>query len=122
MAKAHQPVSGVIILTVSGGYQSQKMGLFPLTHHLGGDFDHGKIMRPEFWAWNTFESKGQPPADNLRNSAKKSSSVPGTAFPSFETLISVRVCFCLEGTLVSLTQRVEPQPPVTCKGIKGTKP
>ena len=30
-----------------GGYQSQKMGLFPLTYHLGGDFGHGKIMRPE---------------------------------------------------------------------------
>ena len=36
----------VIILTVSGGYQSQNMGCFPLTHHLGGDFDHGKNMRP----------------------------------------------------------------------------
>ena len=30
----------VIILTVSGG------GYFPFTHHLGGDFDHGKIVKP----------------------------------------------------------------------------
>ena len=39
---------GVIILTVSGGDQSQKMVCcFPLTHlqKTGGDFDHGKIMR-----------------------------------------------------------------------------
>ena len=46
-----------LILTGSGGdhfefwgYQSEtiwmKMGLFPLTHHLGNDFDHGKTMRP----------------------------------------------------------------------------
>ena len=32
--------------SVSGGYQSQKMGCFPLTHHLGGYFDHGKILKP----------------------------------------------------------------------------
>ena len=38
--------TGTIILTVSGGYQSQKWGCFPITHHLGGDFDHGKTMRP----------------------------------------------------------------------------
>ena len=24
----------------------RKWGCFPLTHHLGGDFDHGRIMRP----------------------------------------------------------------------------
>ena len=39
--------SGVIVLTVFGGYQSQKRGLFPFNLPLnGGDFDHGKIMRP----------------------------------------------------------------------------
>ena len=37
--------TGVIILTVSGGYQSEKMGSFLFIHHLWGDFD-GKIMRP----------------------------------------------------------------------------
>ena len=38
---------GVIILTVSGSViKVIKWGCFPLTHHLGGDFDHGKIMRP----------------------------------------------------------------------------
>ena len=35
-----------VILTVSGGGQSQKWGCFPSTRHLGGDFDHGKTMRP----------------------------------------------------------------------------
>ena len=40
------PIAGIMILTVSGGYQSQKWGCFPLTHYLGGDFDHGKTMRP----------------------------------------------------------------------------
>ena len=34
---------GVIILTVSGVIKVSKWGCFPLTHHLGGDFDH---MRP----------------------------------------------------------------------------
>ena len=37
---------GVMILTVSGGDQSQKMGLFPLGPPLRGDFDHGKILKP----------------------------------------------------------------------------
>ena len=44
------PVSffgGVIILTISGGYRSQKLGLFPFNPPLnGGDFDHGKRMKP----------------------------------------------------------------------------
>ena len=45
-----KPKSGVMILTVSGGViKVRKCGCFPLTHHLGGDFDHGKIMRPESW-------------------------------------------------------------------------
>ena len=26
--------------------KSENGGGFPLTHHLGGDFDHGKIMKP----------------------------------------------------------------------------
>ena len=39
-------MSGDIILTVSEGYQSQKMGVFPLTHHFWGDFDHVRMMRP----------------------------------------------------------------------------
>ena len=41
-------ISGVVILTVSGVYQSQKMESVVsfLTHHFGGDFDHGRIMRP----------------------------------------------------------------------------
>ena len=45
--QGHGPC-GVIILTVSGGYQSQKMWLFPLNPPLtvGGDFDHGQKMRP----------------------------------------------------------------------------
>ena len=38
----------VIILTVSGGYQSQKMVGCVHFAHLGGDFDHGRIMRPVF--------------------------------------------------------------------------
>ena len=38
--------TGVIFLTVSGGYQSQKMGACFPSHHLGGDFDPDKIMRP----------------------------------------------------------------------------
>ena len=34
-------------MTVSGGYQSQTMWLFPFNlSHFWGDFDHGKIMRP----------------------------------------------------------------------------
>ena len=33
------------LFTVFGGYQSQKWGGVPLTKHLGGDFDHGEIMR-----------------------------------------------------------------------------
>ena len=33
------------MFAVSGGYQSQKMGLFPFNPPLRGDFDHGKIMR-----------------------------------------------------------------------------
>ena len=33
-----------IILSVSGGYQTQTMELFPV-YHFGADFDHGK-MRP----------------------------------------------------------------------------
>ena len=37
----------VILLTVSGGCQRQKCGCFAFTHHLRGDFDHGKIMRPD---------------------------------------------------------------------------
>ena len=40
---------GATLSPVSGGYQSQTMvGCFHLTHHLGGDFDHGKIVRPGF--------------------------------------------------------------------------
>ena len=38
--------TGVIILTVSRGYQSQKIGLFSFNPPLRGDFDHGKIMKP----------------------------------------------------------------------------
>ena len=46
--------SGIIILRVSVGHQSQKMaGNFPSTRHLGGDFDHGKIMEPDFVGWST---------------------------------------------------------------------
>ena len=37
---------GVIMLTVSGGYQSQSMEWFPLTYHLGADFDYGNTMGP----------------------------------------------------------------------------
>ena len=40
-----------LILTVSGGYQSQKTGLFPFNHYSGGDFDHGKRMRPVLFRW-----------------------------------------------------------------------
>ena len=29
------------------------MVCFPLTYHLGGDFDHGKIMRPVFFPLRT---------------------------------------------------------------------
>ena len=37
-------LAGVIILTVSGGDQSQKMRLFPFNPPLnGGDFDHCKM-------------------------------------------------------------------------------
>ena len=57
----HLSKTGVMILTIPRGYQSQKMvGCFPFTHHLGGDFD-GKIMRPEkgrstlFWGVSCFE-------------------------------------------------------------------
>ena len=39
-------MTGVIILMVSGVIKVRKCGCFPLTHHLGGDFDHGEIMRP----------------------------------------------------------------------------
>ena len=35
----------MIILTVSS-VKVRTWGCFPLTHHLGGDFDHGKITRP----------------------------------------------------------------------------
>ena len=38
----------VIILTVSEGYQSQNMSLFPFNPLLRGDFDHGNIMRPVY--------------------------------------------------------------------------
>ena len=38
--------TGVIILTVSRRIKVRKWSCFPLTRHLGGDFDHGKIMRP----------------------------------------------------------------------------
>ena len=43
------PKTGVIILTVSGGYQSQKMWVFPVNPPLtvGGNFDHGNTMKPE---------------------------------------------------------------------------
>ena len=37
---------GSIYLTVLGVIKVSKWGRFPLTHHVGGDFDHGKIMRP----------------------------------------------------------------------------
>ena len=40
---------GVIILTVSGGYRSHQMGLFecfPVSRHVRGDCDQGKVMRP----------------------------------------------------------------------------
>ena len=41
------PATGVIILTVSVGViKVKKCGGFPLTNHLAGDFDHGKIKRP----------------------------------------------------------------------------
>ena len=39
-------LAGVIILTVSGGYQSQEMWWLPFKPPLSGDFDHGKTMRP----------------------------------------------------------------------------
>ena len=40
---------GVIILTVSAGYQIQRMGLFPFNpplRHLVNNFDHAKLMEP----------------------------------------------------------------------------
>ena len=42
----HELNTGVIILTVSGGSQSQKMGLFPFDPPLRGDFDYVKILKP----------------------------------------------------------------------------
>ena len=35
-----------------------KWGCVPLTHHLGGDFDHGKLMGP-VWVWTTLSGKQQ---------------------------------------------------------------
>ena len=46
------PSAGVIILTVSAGYPSQRMGLFPFNPALnGGDFGHGKIIRTPGVGW-----------------------------------------------------------------------
>ena len=43
------------------GYQSQKLGLFPSSHHFRGDFDKGKIMRPSaFPAQKVRELQGKP--------------------------------------------------------------
>ena len=39
------PFAGVIILTISRGYEVRNWGGFPLNHHLG-DFDSGKKMEP----------------------------------------------------------------------------
>ena len=42
---------GSLFWVFLGVVNVRKCGRFPLTHHLGGDFDHGKIMRPApLWA------------------------------------------------------------------------
>ena len=38
----------------------KQWGCFPLTHHLGGDFDHGKIMRPDKRTEMMGPSSGSP--------------------------------------------------------------
>ena len=46
LRKSRGVLLGSLFWTASGGYPSQKMVSFPLAHHLGGDFDHGQILRP----------------------------------------------------------------------------
>ena len=64
-----------------GVVKVRKCGCFPLTHHLGGDFDHGKIMRPVV---------GVPASVSHKNGSINK----GQSFGKFQHCFSHRACCC----------------------------